>query len=134
MEQIHITHAKYDVCYDEAYQYVTIRFKTHIHNTEYREALNKGIECLAAKKYRNWLASTTSLVVINSEDQQWIKNEWIPKAISAGLRYFAAMQPLSNTGKSVLAKMVKDVSTALVTYKLIEDEKSAIDWLKERNT
>jgi hypothetical protein len=134
MEQIHMAHVKYDICYHEVYKYVTIRFKTHIQNDEYREALNKGIECLAAKKYSNWLASTTSLLVINSEDQEWIKNEWVPKAISLGLRNFAAIPPLSNTGKSVLEKMGKDVSTALFTYKFLEDEESAIDWLTERNT
>jgi hypothetical protein len=132
MEQSHLSHVKYEVCFDETVQYVTMRFKTHIKGDEYRSALIQGIDCLMNKKYNKWLAASTSLIVINSEDQRWLLNEWIPASIKAGLQYFAAVLPLSTSGRNVIENMGNNVSNEFFTCTSFEDEQSALHWLKEQ--
>jgi hypothetical protein len=131
MEKRHLSNEKYEVCFNETVGYVTMRFKTHIKGDEYREALLKGKDCLVTKAYTKWLAASTSLVVINSEEQQWIMKEWIPAAHKAGLNYFAVVLPLSNKGRSMIESMGLSISNEFFTYKLFEDEDSAIQWLAE---
>jgi hypothetical protein len=132
MEKHHLSHEKYDVCFNETVGYVTMRFKTHIKGDEYRDALLKGKECLASKAYSKWLIASTSLVVINSEEQHWILQEWIPAAHRVGLNFFAAVMPLSNLGRSVIENMELSVSHDFLTYKFFEEEYSAIQWLTEQ--
>jgi hypothetical protein len=132
MEQKHLSVDKYDVCFNETIQYVTMRFKTHVQGDEYREALLKGIDCLQSLGYTKWLISSSSLIVINSQDQLWIMKEWIPASFRAGLKYFAALVPLSNTGRNVLENMGMSLSNDSFTYRLFEDESSAIQWLSEQ--
>jgi len=131
MEQIHLSFDKYDVCFDETNQYVTMRFKTHIQGEEYKEALVKGLDCLVAHNYSKWLAGSTSLIVINSDDQLWLLKEWIPASRISGLQFFAAVLPLSNTGRTIIENMGMSLSSDAFTYRLFEDKPSAIQWLSE---
>ncbi|QGQ97857.1 hypothetical protein EHS13_24680 [Paenibacillus psychroresistens] len=129
MEQVYLSADKYDVCFNDAIQYVTMRFKAHIQGEEYRASLLKGIECLQSLGYTKWLISSSSLIVINSDDQLWIMKEWIPISFRAGLKYFAALLPLSNTGRNTLENMGLSLSNDSFTFRFFEDESSAIQWL-----
>jgi hypothetical protein len=132
MEQSHLSFDNYDVCFDEINQYVTLRFKTHIQGKEYREALVQGIDCLVVKSYSKWLAGSTSHIVINSDDRQWLLNEWIQASQIAGLKYFAAVMPLSNTGQKIIENMGLSISNEPLTYRLFKDKPSAVQWLSEQ--
>jgi hypothetical protein len=129
MEQIYLSADKYDICFNDVIQYVTMRFKAHIQGEEYRASLLKGIECLQSLGYTKWLISSSSLIVINSEDQLWIMKEWIPASFRAGLKYFAALLPLSNTGRNTIENLGMSLSNDSFTFRLFEDESSAIQWL-----
>jgi hypothetical protein len=132
MEQNHLSVDNYDVCFNETIQYVTMRFKSHVQGDEYREALLKGIGCLQSLHYSKWLVASSSLIVINSEDQLWLMKEWIPASIRAGLKYFAAVLPLSNTGRNIIDNMGLSLSNHSFTYRLFGDESDAVQWLSEQ--
>jgi hypothetical protein len=132
MEQKYLSADKYDVCYNETIQYVTMRFKAHIQGEEYRASLLKGIDCLQSLGYTKWLISSSSLIVINSDDQLWLMKEWVPAAFRAGLKYFATILPLSNTGRNIIENMGLSLSNHSFTFRLFENEPDAIQWLSEQ--
>ncbi|HRF94498.1 MAG TPA: hypothetical protein PLZ51_04870, partial [Aggregatilineales bacterium] len=60
-----------------------------------QEELNAGVDLL--KKYGaiKWLSDNRELEEHTREDTDWINNDWLPRAIATGWKYWALVVPNS---------------------------------------
>ena len=62
------------------------KVKGYARGKEYRNTLNKGLELLAQKRSRKWLADMWKVAVMSQEDVKWSQQDWRPRAAKAGLK------------------------------------------------
>jgi len=67
--------------------------------------------------------------IIHAEDQRWIAEEWMPRALAVGLRAAATKRPLQYFGKVSIDRIQSEAPSGLEiqSFDSIED---ACSWLK----
>ena len=65
---------------------VIFNWKTAPTSSEFRDALNKGLEVVQETNCKNWIGDCTNLGAIDENDQNWSNTEWFPKALGAGIK------------------------------------------------
>jgi hypothetical protein len=69
---------------------VVVQWKGYATSTELRAVHERLLELIKKHRVSKVLGDDTSLVSIAAEDRRWILENWMPRAISAGLRVAAA--------------------------------------------
>ncbi|MCB1180312.1 MAG: hypothetical protein KDK36_22220 [Leptospiraceae bacterium] len=59
-----------------------------------QESLNAGLDCLNQKKTKKWISDNRNLISFRgTEDSDWLESDWVPRAVKAGWKYWALVQP-----------------------------------------
>jgi len=115
--------------YDKAIRCVTVVWRRYATSAQYRFIHEIIIQMLQQYQASKILGDDSDLPVVHAEDQQWIIEEWIPRAKAAGLKAVATNPSLSFFGRltigSVQAKMASQI--AIKTFPNIHLAK---DWLR----
>lgn len=104
----------------------TLRFTT---TEDRRKALEAGLEVIEKDRVTKWLTNNKSGSAIPQEDIDWGINEWFPRAIRAGLQYWAVILPEKAVGKLSGKKMMDALVERGVTVKTFQTEEDAVTWL-----
>ena len=75
---------------------------------EFRKILDEIINLMSLKKTSAVIADARNMKVISGDDQQWIVNDWYPRAIAAGFKY-EALVVTENTFNELTIKKIVDV-------------------------
>lgn len=70
----------------------------------------------------------TGLTVIHAEDQRWIIEKWMPRAVAAGLRFAASKKPAAYFGKASVENVKAGAPAALV-IRTFDDIDAARHWI-----
>ncbi|MGH6677889.1 MAG: hypothetical protein ACREDL_02865, partial [Bradyrhizobium sp.] len=96
---------------------------------QYRFIHEVILQMLQQHRASKILEDDSDLPVVHAEDQQWVIEDWIPRAKAAGLKAVATTPSLSFFGRltigSVQAKMASQI--AIMTFPSIH---LARDWLR----
>ena len=104
----------------------TLKFTT---TEERRKALEAGLKMIEQDRVTKWLTNNKSGSAIPQEDIDWGINEWFPRAIKAGLQYWAVILPEKAVGKLSGKKMVDALVERGITVKTFRTEEDAVKWL-----
>src|SRR5688572_20233194 len=58
-----------------------------------RTVLNTGVELLQKHGAAKWLSDNRAIDPHSEEDGQWVNDNWLPRAIAAGWKYWALVVP-----------------------------------------
>ncbi|MEA4895112.1 MAG: STAS/SEC14 domain-containing protein [Oscillospiraceae bacterium] len=97
-----------EIEYDQVNQVVIVTYKSYMTSAQLREVFNKGLECVEKYKATKMLADSRNFVTIRQEDQEWINNDYMPRAVKTTIKKFASVLPENMIQKQVLAKMRTD--------------------------
>jgi hypothetical protein len=115
--------------YDEAIRCVTVVWHRYATSAQYRFIHEILIQMLERHQASKILGDDSDLPVVHAEDQQWMMDNWMPRAKAAGLKAVATTASLSFFGRltigSVQAKMASQI--AITTFPSIH---LARDWLR----
>jgi hypothetical protein len=91
-----------------------------------------GLE--AMKKYRaqKWLSDDRNNPALGSEDTEWNKAHWMPKAVEAGWKYWAIVQPKEFAAKYTLGTAVPDLTGRGIIVRMFNDPEKAMEWLESQ--
>src|SRR5689334_22710931 len=65
-------------------------------NSHYlRAGLDTGIEVMQEEGAIKWLSDNRDVEPHSPEDSEWVNNDWLPRAIAAGWKYWALVVPSS---------------------------------------
>ncbi len=86
------------------------------------------LELLRREHVSKILGDDSSLVVIHVDDQVWIREDWMPRAVAAGLKLAASKCPSAFFGKQSVAK-VQSGAPAGVKLRSFDTLDEAKAWL-----
>jgi hypothetical protein len=115
--------------YDRTIRCVTIVWRRYATSAQYRFIHEVIIQLLVQYKVSKILGDDSDLPVVHAEDQQWIVEDWAPRAKTVGLKAVATSASLSFFGRlaigSVQGRMSRDI--AVKTFPNIHAARS---WLR----
>ena len=104
----------------------TLKFTS---SEERRKSLEEGLKIIEKDHVTKWLTNNKSGSAIPEEDFEWGIDEWFPRAIKAGLKYWAVILPEKAVGKLSGKKMLDGVAKHGITIKIFQTEEDAVKWL-----
>lgn len=110
----------YSIRYDAALNAVRMTWNGYATSEQFRAGTELMLDTLSANKANKVLADIRAMELIGSNDQHWLENNFVPRAIEKGFRALAIVQPEAYFTK---------VSVESVSYK-VENEKLTISFFK----
>lgn len=98
-------------------------------STQFIEACNFSLDLLIKRKVRKMIADNSKVSTVSVENQNWLIEDWFPRAVEEGFQYSAVIQSDKEAVKSALQLIVSKISNKLVVVQNFNDLSSAKAWL-----
>ena len=92
--------------------------------------LNKGLEVFQEFGAQKWLSDDRANSALSPEDGEWGTNNWNPRVIAAGWKYWAIVMPAKVIGQMNMQYFIKVNSELGVTARVFSDPDEAMRWLE----
>lgn len=116
--------------FDEGLQAVHLEWKRYAEGEEFRAGFNIGLELLQQKKVSRWLGDCRLLGPMTQADQQWINQDWHPRAAAAGMRWVAIVLPKAAVARLGMTSIKARVNQVDLVMSNFADLESARAWLR----
>ena len=107
---------------------LTVVWKRQATSEQLRALHERLLELLRKHKLNKILGDDTALPQIEPEDQAWIVQDWMPRAVAAGLKLAANKSPEAYFGR--LAVETIKASQSLLAIRSFDHFEEARRWLK----
>jgi len=94
-----------------------------------RDAFDKMLELLQSKRVAVAMADFTKLSVLSTDDQTWIRKDWLPRAAKTGLGHLGVVLPNRTLGKMSLMKGVRFEDASRLEIAYFNEHAKTEDWL-----
>jgi hypothetical protein len=88
-----------DIAFDSSIPCVTIAWKRYATSAQLRFIAESVIAIVEQHQASKFLADVTGLPTVHVDDQVWVVRDWMPRAVSAGLKVIAGKNPATYFGK-----------------------------------
>jgi hypothetical protein len=98
----------------------------------FRQALDTGLALMQAHGASKWLSDDRRNGAISSDDAQWARTDWRPRAIAAGFRTWAMVLPEVVVGQMRTRRIVEEARRSGLTVRTFHDAAAALSWLEQQ--
>ena len=98
----------------------------------HKELLSTGAEYMEKYRAVKWLSDDRDMVVVREEDYKWANENWTPRVLKAGFKYWAIVLPKSAIGTMQMKGFVKQYKDLGVEVEVFETLESAMKWLESK--
>ena len=117
---------------------VIIAWHGFANSEQFRFLMNRGLELYQAETAHTqplgWLADTHDVQAVKPIDQEWMRNDWNPRAFAAGIRHVSFVVPETVFGQISVQNYTQNTAVA-EAYELElsqhETLRKAKNWLKK---
>ena len=111
-----------------------IHHKLHkfIYGEAFKSCLNRGTEALQEIKATKWLSDDRLNAALSEEDSVWGRDDWLPRTVKAGWKFWALVMPEKATGQMMMRRLIKDMAEQGLTIEVFDDVDEALAWLKNQ--
>jgi len=111
-----------------------IHHKMHkfVHGEHFHNALMAGAEAMEKYGAIKWLSDDTNNPVYDPADIEWGNQNWQPRVLKAGWKYWAVVRPESYLSQLRMMKLVEMYKSLGVTVELFTDAEEAMKWLEKQ--
>ncbi|HXN79027.1 MAG TPA: STAS/SEC14 domain-containing protein [Candidatus Dormibacteraeota bacterium] len=117
------------VRWDEDAQLVLVEWQGWANSSEFADLLEAEIHALREHKGSRLLADCRRQKVLNPADQDRANEQWLPRALAAGLKRFAVVVPSSVLAEVNLRASLATVPAAALEVAYFATPAEARDWL-----
>jgi hypothetical protein len=121
---------RFSVEYDVDIPCIVMTWRGYATSAMFRAANEQVLNTIAERRARKLLGDITDFVLIGAEDQAWLNEEWLPKAMEAGLRIAALVTPNFYFNRVAVDNVVKKLDPARLQVAYFTTRQEAADWLK----
>lgn len=118
------------VGYDVDVPCVFMTWKGYATTPLFREANARVLACLAERRATRLLGDVADFVLIAAADQDWLTTEWIPRAVAAGLRRAAIVQPTSYFNRVAVENVGRRTDPERLSVGFFDTAEAARAWLR----
>ncbi len=119
------------VGFDPTVPCVVMVWKGYATSPLFRETNERVLACLTQNQATQILGDLRDFVLIGAEDQAWLNENWIPRAIAAGLKRVALTQPTYYFNRVAVETVGQRVDTDRLMVGYFGDLDGARIWLAE---
>lgn len=105
-------------------------FHQPIGGEDFRNVLNMGIDALAEHHASKWLSDDRENSALSNEDTKWSKEDWFPRAVEAGWKYWALVVPQSILARINMKEFVDSYLDQGLRITVFSNPENAIKWIK----
>ncbi len=98
---------------------------------QFREACNFSLQLLIEKQAIKMVADNSKVITVSVENQNWLIEDWFPRAVEEGFQYSAVIQSDKVSVQSALQLIVSKISNKLVVVQYFNHLNTAKDWLSQ---
>lgn len=99
-------------------------------NTEHLQlVLNTGVELLREHRACKWIADTRAIGPFSDEDGRWINDEWLPRALKVGWKYWALVVPEAVKARMMLFEHMSFFDGKGIRINVFTDFDAGWTWL-----
>jgi hypothetical protein len=113
--------------------WVYVKWKAWANSSEYRAAQEVVILALRENHASRNLVDSTDRRVVSDDDQKWLVENWMPRAVAAGRRFTAIVMPTSALGRTIAENIDNYGRSKDNTIEHFETVKAASAWLSTVN-
>jgi hypothetical protein len=106
------------------------RIKKFVHGNDLKNILDQGYEQIKKNSAKKWLSDDRNNNALTKEDEHWAINDWFPRVLKAGWKYWAIVMPEKVVGQMNMKEFKDNYSKAGVTVDVFTDPESALKWLE----
>jgi hypothetical protein len=121
---------QFSVDYDADIPCVTMLWRGYAASAVFRAANEQVLAAIRERRAKRILADVADFVLIGQEDQDWLNQDWLPRAIEAGLRYCAMVEPTFHFNRVAVHNVGGRIDPRQLTLAYFPDRDSALAWLR----
>jgi hypothetical protein len=122
----------YDIFFNPDLKAVVMNWYGYSTSRQLKEGSEKMLAILVEHKANKVLANLKDMILISSEDQNWIEHSFIPRSSEKGFKAIAIIKPTSYFNKVAIENIASKMENRdLVQIKIFDSEGEAIAWLNE---
>jgi hypothetical protein len=121
----------YTVYFDKENQLVVMEWNGYATSRQFRDGTELMLNTLIQHKATKVLADIREMKIIGMEDQQWLENDFLPRATRFGFRTLAIIQPKAYFNKVAVEAVSYKVDKDKLAIKFFEEPATALEWLKQ---
>jgi hypothetical protein len=105
------------------------RFHKPICGAPFRSMLNRGVEALTEYNSCKWLSDDRENHAFPEDDNIWIFNDWIPRALAAGWKYWALVVPEDIAARGNMSTFIPILFEKGLRMMVFTNTESALAWI-----
>lgn len=105
-------------------------FLGFIFGEDVRKAFIAGTEALEKYQGKKWLSDNSLLKPYHPDDVQWINEVFFPRALAAGWKYWAVIEPENFLGKRSMRHFLDFYQEKGITMKIFPAVDEGMAWLR----
>ncbi|MDP8998817.1 MAG: hypothetical protein M3O46_01760 [Myxococcota bacterium] len=107
-------------------------FKQFVRGELFRSVLEKGLETFVKHRACKWLSDDRGNTAITPADTEWALQDWAPRVIAAGWKYWAVVMPENVIGQMNMKRWIKTYADRGVTAQAFTQPGEAMLWLEQQ--
>lgn len=120
-----------EVSFDADVPCTVMVWQGYLTSDQFRAANERVLEFIEVKRCTNLLGDISDFTLITAEDQRWLNEDWIPRALAAGLRRCALVQPVYYFNQVAVDNVTRAVDRQRLDVRYFGDFESARRSLKD---
>lgn len=121
---------RFSVEYDVDLPGIVMTWKGYATSAMFRAANEQVLNVIAERRAKRLLGDITEFVLIGAEDQAWLNEDWLPRAMEQGLRVCALVTPNFYFNRVAVDNVVKKLDPAHLQVAYFATKEEAAAWLK----
>jgi isopentenyl diphosphate isomerase/L-lactate dehydrogenase-like FMN-dependent dehydrogenase len=113
------------------HQHVHSEWRAFANSAELRAALLTGIQAIRDHRAAAYVSDARKFRVIVRDDQEWIREKWMPLAVAAGLKRIAFVTAASGLGKVIVEDVSGSVNQGGLESRTFDSMTAARKWVAE---
>jgi hypothetical protein len=119
----------YHVYFDEAGQYVIMKWTGYSTSAAFREGTQLMLDTLKENKASKVLADVRDMDLIGMDDQHWLEHVFLPAAMREGFKTLAIVSPRSYFNKVAIDNISEKIDREKLDINIFNNLDEARNWL-----
>ena len=102
----------------------------YLAGTALQELFNRGADEFEKNRCTKWLSDDRKSTALRKEDLEWTQNNWEPRVLKAGWKYWAIVLPEAVIGQMNMKPLLDRYSGMGIEVKIFSDPDEGLQWLE----
>lgn len=119
----------YSIFFDESIDAVVMKWTGYATSQDFKEGTELMLNTLIKNNTFKVLADVKDMTIIAREDQEWLNNVFLPRAIEFGFKVIAIIKPEPYFNKVAMESISQRINKHRLSLQFFDNLEDARDWL-----